>query len=153
MTSAYDPHRVARRLCASALAIGLIASGGARPGSAALPNPRATPPPGCVARLRDVRTGNGPKSFASHYVTDDVFGYGEFVAGGFGGQSLWRRRGALWCRVPTGVAILDRPAMTGFGVPARIARRLRGKMKAAGELAPPKPLPTLAPVATGAHHR
>ncbi|MBD5635993.1 MAG: hypothetical protein IAI49_16110 [Candidatus Eremiobacteraeota bacterium] len=121
--------------------------------ASAAPLVAATPAPGCVASLRDVHTGSGVKSFASHYVTFDSYGYGEFSAGGFGGQSLWKKRGTLWCRVATGAAILDRPTLIGFGVQPAVVDRLLAQMKSQPELAPPKPLPTLAPFVPSHPHR
>jgi hypothetical protein len=106
-------------------------------------------PPGCVADLKDVRTTTNGTTFASHYVTDGGFGYGEFSTGGFGGQSLWQRRGGAWCRVQTGAAILDRAALIGFGVPPATAARLLALMKSSGELAPPVPP---RPPAVSPHH-
>jgi hypothetical protein len=106
-------------------------------------------PPGCVADLKDVRTTTNGATFASHYVTDGGFGYGEFSAGGFGGQSLWRRQAGAWCRVQTGAAILDRAALIGFGVPPATAARLLALMKTSGELAPPVPP---RPPAVSPHH-
>jgi hypothetical protein len=135
---------------ACALAFGATAFG-----APAVPRAEAAPlpplPPGCVATLHDVHAGSGAKSFASHYVTDGIYGYGEFSAGGLGGQSLWRRNGAAWCRVPTGGAVLDRATIAAFGVPPAVADRLIALMKARPEVAPPKPLPTLPPF--GSHHR
>ncbi|MBD5607116.1 MAG: hypothetical protein IAI48_18835 [Candidatus Eremiobacteraeota bacterium] len=120
-----------------AIAVGLLAFGA----------PALAAPNGCVARLTDVRSGSGSKSFASHYVTDGSYGYGEFVAAGFGGQSLWMRRDAGWCRMPTGGATLDRANIIRFGVPDAVATRLVQKMRAGrGELAPPTPSPAPRPL-------
>ena len=136
-----------RRLAAScALALGALSAVAAL----AVASPTSLPP-GCVASLRDVHTGSGAKSFASHYVTDGAYGYGEFSAGGLGGQSLWRRNGTAWCRVPTGGAVLDRTTIAALGVPPDVADRLIALMKAHPEIAPPKPLRTLPPF--GSHHR
>jgi hypothetical protein len=110
------------------------------------------PPPGCVASLKDVSVGVGIKRFESHYVTEGGYGYGEFSAGGFGGQSLWQRRGDLWCRIPTGATVLDRKAIAGFGVPQVVADRLILQMKRGPELAPPKPQPVYVPL-LGIRHR
>ena len=105
------------------------------PAASAAPAPAAIP--GCVAALKDVHTGSGAKSFASHYVTAGSYGYGEFLAGSFGGQSLWQKRGTSWCRVETGTTVLDRKGIAGAGVPASVADALLAKMKAGHELAPP----------------
>jgi hypothetical protein len=110
----------------------------------------AAPPPvaipGCVSELKDVHTGSGAKAYASHYVTSGAYGYGEFLAGSFGGQSLWQRRGTLWCRIETGTTALDRAGIAAAGVPPAVAVTLVAKMRATPELAPPAAKPT-------AHHR
>jgi hypothetical protein len=126
-----------RRRRALAIAWALTCGAVARAASAQVAAP---PPPGCTLALKDVRTGSGTKSFASHYVTVDGYGYGEFAAGGFGGQSLWQKRGSLWCRVATGAAPLDGAALRTFGVPAATADRLIARMHADGrEIAPVAP--------------
>jgi hypothetical protein len=134
-----DP-RMRRGVALAALAV-TIATFGDAPAAAAPAAPPppagAAPPSNCVAGLHDVRTGDGEKRFASHYVTDGVFGYGEFVTGSFGGQSLWRKRGANWCRIETGSSVLDRSGILAAGVPADVANRLLAKMRDGHELAPP----------------
>ncbi len=91
-------------------------------GAAAAPAP---PLPGnCVAALRAVHSGSGDKSFSSQYVFSGDFAYGEWVAGVARGQSLWRRRGATWCKIQTGIADLDEQRIESFGVDPADARRL-----------------------------
>jgi hypothetical protein len=140
-----EGHPHSRRSVALAALAVAIAALGAVPSAAATaaqpavaPLPAAAPlPANCVAGLHDVRTGEGEKRFASHYVIDGTFGYGEFVTGSFGGQSLWRKRGANWCRIETGSAVLDRVGILAAGVPANEADRLLAKMRDGHELAPP----------------
>lgn len=95
----------------------------------------ATPalPPGCVAKLVDAHA-NG---YASHYVIAGAYAYGEWRTSGYGGQSLWKRSGEPWCKVATGLTVLDRRALVGFGLPASTAKHLLALMHASGELAPP----------------
>jgi hypothetical protein len=120
------------RFGATAFAVAAVVAF-ARPASS---QPPAPPPPGCIAALKDVHTGSGAKSFASHYVTIGDYGYGEFSAGGFGGQSLWLRRGTGWCRVQTAATPLDANALRAFGVPAATADRLIAAMRKTPEIAP-----------------
>jgi tetrahydromethanopterin S-methyltransferase subunit D len=94
---------------------------------------------GCVPALKDVRTGSGAKTFASHYVTAGTYGYGEFVAGLFGGQSLWQKRGGRWCRIETTTTVLDRKGLLSAGIPGPTADTLLARMRAGRELAPPGP--------------
>jgi len=94
--------------------------------------------PGCVPALKDVRTGSGAKTFASHYVTAGTYGYGEFVAGPLAGQSLWQKRGGLWCRIETGTTVLDRKGLLAAGVPGPAADTLLARMRTGRELAPPR---------------
>jgi hypothetical protein len=138
--------RALRVVRVAALAFAPFAGAGANATSAAA---ATLLPPGCVADLKDVRATTNGATFASHYVTDGGFGYGEFSAGGFGGQSLWRRRAGAWCRVQTGAAVLDRAALIGFGVPPATSARLLALMKTSGELAPPVPP---RPPAASPHH-
>ncbi|GAC1300517.1 MAG: hypothetical protein NVSMB19_07220 [Vulcanimicrobiaceae bacterium] len=108
------------------------------PGAAsAAPPPRAPLPFGCVPALVDVRPGSSIKGYASHYVSAGTFAYGEWRAGSYGGQSLWKRSGTTWCKVATGVTVLDRRALLAFGIPAPVAQRLLATMRATHELAPP----------------
>jgi hypothetical protein len=107
-------------------------------GAVAAPAGR-TAVPGCVPALKDVRTGSGAKTFASHYVTAGTYGYGEFVAGLFGGQSLWQKRDGRWCRIETGTTILDRQGLLSAGIPGPTADTLLARMRAGRELAPPRP--------------
>jgi hypothetical protein len=109
-------------------------------GAPAVAAPPAARPavPGCVPALKDVRTGSGAKTFASHYVTAGTYGYGEFVAGPLGGQSLWQKRGGLWCRIETGTTVLDRKGLLSAGIPAPAADTLLARMRAGHELAPPR---------------
>lgn len=98
---------------------------------------RATLPFGCVVILLDVRSGNGARGYASKYVTDGAYAYGEWRASGYGGQSLWRRSGTAWCKLHTGITVLDRRALLGYGLPPAVANGLLAAMHARGELAPP----------------
>jgi hypothetical protein len=137
-----EVHRVRRAVALAALAVTIAAFGDSPWAAAAAATPASAPaavapPVNCVADLHDVRTGDGEKRYASHYVTDGAFGYGEFVTGSFGGQSLWRKRGAFWCRIETGSAVLDRGGILAAGVPANVANRLLAKMHDGHELAPP----------------
>lgn len=137
-----DDPRLHRGVALAALAVTIAALGDVPiPAAAAVPPAAApaaaSPPANCVADLHDVRAGDGEKRYASHYVTDGAFGYGEFVTGSFGGQSLWRKRGANWCRIETGSAVLDRVGILAAGVPANVANRLLAKMRDGHELAPP----------------
>jgi len=91
----------------------------------------------CVAALRNVRAGSGERAFASEYVFSNGYAYGEWAAGVAHGQSLWRKRGSGWCKVPTGADSLDERALEGYGVPAADARRLIAEMTGGPQLAPP----------------
>jgi hypothetical protein len=96
------------------------------------------PPGDCVGALRDVRAGSGERAFASAYVFSNGFAYGEWVAGVAHGQSLWRKRGAAWCKVQTGADVLDERALEIYGVPASDARRLIAQMASGPQIAPPQ---------------
>jgi len=117
--------------------VALLAGTGWAPAAPAARTAAAVP--GCVPALRDVRTGSGAKTFASHYVTAGTYGYGEFVAGPLGGQSLWQKRGGRWCRIETGTTILDRKGLLSAGIPGPAADTLLARMRAGHELAPPRP--------------
>jgi hypothetical protein len=93
----------------------------------------------CVAALRNVHAGSGAKSFASAYVFTHDYAYGEWAAGVARGQSLWHRRGTVWCKVPTGTSALDERAIVGYGVPAADARELVTQMASTAQIAPPQP--------------
>jgi hypothetical protein len=125
---------MSRRLVACALcgAIWFAAGAGAH---AAAPRVSAGD---CVAALRNVRAGNGATAFASAYVFADSFAYGEWTAGVAHGQSLWRKRGAAWCKVQTGADVLDERALEAYGVPASAARRLIARMTSGPQIAPPE---------------
>lgn len=103
--------------------------------SAALP---PAPSGDCVTALRNVRAGSGEKAFASAYVFADGFAYGEWAAGVAHGQSLWRKRGAAWCKVETGAVVLDERTLEIYGVPAPAARRLIALMANSSQIAPPE---------------
>jgi len=109
---------------------------------ASLVEARAAIPPAassdCVAALRNVRAGSGAKAFASAYVFADGFAYGEWAAGVAHGQSLWRKRGAAWCKVETGAVVLDERTLEIYGVPATSARRLIAEMASSPQIAPPQ---------------
>ncbi len=114
-----------------------------------VPLESATPslPFGCVASLKSSTAGSGAKAYASRYVTDGNYAYGQWRTGGFRGQSLWTKRGGAWCKTSTGIIVLDRAAIVRFGVPPANASRLLAKMRAVGELAPPAKHPTRGSVA------
>ncbi|GAC1497163.1 MAG: hypothetical protein NVS1B2_18650 [Vulcanimicrobiaceae bacterium] len=129
--------------CALALVATSVAAPAAMPGAPVVPESTPAPPAGCVAALRGAGSGGGSKGYVSRYVTVDAYAYGEWRTGAFGGQSLWHKRGAAWCKVQTGIVTLDRGAMVRFGVPAATASTLLAKMHAAGDLAPPTAAPGL----------
>jgi hypothetical protein len=88
----------------------------------------------CVAKLRDVRAG----SFASHYVFEGFYAYGEWNASGARGQSLWDKRGPKWCKIATGNEVLDEAAIERHGVAPETAHALIAKMTGGpAQLAPP----------------
>jgi len=125
-----------RMRCAYALAIvlGVWSSAAAAAPPARLGSPLQF---GCVRRLVDVHSGTGKRGYASHYVTAGSYAYGEWRASGYRGQSLWKRSGAAWCKVPTGVTVLNRHALVARGIPASVAGRLLAAMHKKSELAPP----------------
>lgn len=116
-----------------AFALALVGTGPGVRAAEDVPGVSQALPPGCVAHLLDVRTSG----YASHYVTSGAYAYGEWRASGYRGQSLWKRAGAAWCKVRTGVAILDRRALVASGLPGAVAGRLLATMHASPELAPP----------------
>jgi hypothetical protein len=105
---------------------------------AAAPPPVVTPGE-CVAALRNVHAGSGPKAFASAYVFSHDYAYGEWAAGVARGQSLWHKRGTTWCKVQTGTDALDERTIIGYGVPAADARALVAQMASTAQIAPPQP--------------
>jgi hypothetical protein len=118
--------------------------------NAATPTPLPLAIPGeCVNGLRNVHAGTGARTFASQYVYAGQYAYGEWLAGGARGQSLWHKRGTTWCKVSTGADVLDEHALEGYGVAPGDARRLLAAIASGPQIAPPHASPQPA----GAHHR
>ncbi len=116
---------------AAALAVALWA--GSVGANAAPAKSRGASFAGCVPKLVGVRS----RGYASQYVTKGPYAYGEWRASGYVGQSLWKRSGTLWCKVQTGVSILDRRALIAYGIPAPVAKRLLAAMHNTHRVAPP----------------
>jgi len=106
----------------------------------------------CVSKLRDVHRVGSFGTFASHYVFAGFYAYGEWVAGLARGQSLWDKRGTVWCKIDTGSEALDQAAIERYGIASWTAQSLIAKMQAGPQLAPPV-APSPFPSSGGPQHR